>query len=89
MIRGDRELLAELARLNRSMASLCMRIMDGSASIAEQRDYADRLVAAGERLRRRGDGMNTAIVEGEVVVDRSLVLPVHTMEPPWSRERRW
>lgn len=53
MIREDRELLAELARLNTAMASLALRIMDGSASAAEQRDYAQRLIAAGERLGRR------------------------------------
>jgi hypothetical protein len=50
MIGEDRELLAELARLNRSMASLCMRMMDGTASAAEQVDYARRLIAAGQRL---------------------------------------
>lgn len=35
MIRKDRELLAELARLNTVMASLALRIMDGSASTTE------------------------------------------------------
>jgi hypothetical protein len=43
MIREDRELLAELARLNTAMASFAMRIMDGSVSIAEQQSYAQRL----------------------------------------------
>jgi hypothetical protein len=49
----DRELLAELARLNTAMASLALRIMDGSASVAEQHNYAQRLIAAGERLQQR------------------------------------
>lgn len=44
MIREDRELLTELARLNTAMASLAMRIMEGSASAAEQQDYAQRLI---------------------------------------------
>ncbi len=37
VIREDWELLAELAWLNTGMASLALRIMDGSASLAEQR----------------------------------------------------
>lgn len=45
MIREDRELLAELARLNTAMASLALRIMDGSASVVEQQDYAQSLIA--------------------------------------------
>jgi hypothetical protein len=49
VIREDRELLAELARLNTAMAPLAMRMMGGTASAAEQKDYAQRLVAAGER----------------------------------------
>ncbi|MBV9142017.1 MAG: hypothetical protein JO115_14060 [Pseudonocardiales bacterium] len=54
MIRADRELLAELARLNREMAPLAMRIMDDSASADEQHNYAQRLIAAGERCPFRG-----------------------------------
>ncbi|HET9255191.1 MAG TPA: hypothetical protein VFO16_08315 [Pseudonocardiaceae bacterium] len=65
MIREDRELLAELARLNRAMASLAMRMIDGTASAAEQRDYAHRLIAAGERMRKRADGMAVVVIEGE------------------------
>ena len=88
MIREDRELLAELARLNTAMASLAMRIMDGSASVVEQQDYAQGLIAAGERLWQRAAGMGVAIVEGEVVVHgslaRSLSLPAHTTEPDWE-----
>ncbi|MDQ3762057.1 MAG: hypothetical protein M3460_10275 [Actinomycetota bacterium] len=52
MIREDRELLAEMARLNRDMTPLVMKIMDGSATAAEQHDYAQRIIAVGERLRR-------------------------------------
>jgi hypothetical protein len=56
VIREDRELLTELARLNRELAPLAMRIMEHAASAAEQADYAQRLIAAGERLRRRAAG---------------------------------
>jgi hypothetical protein len=37
-------LLVELARLNGDMASFALRIMDGSASVAEQH-YAQQLMA--------------------------------------------
>ncbi|MGH3870752.1 MAG: hypothetical protein ACRDSR_04425 [Pseudonocardiaceae bacterium] len=79
MIREDRELLAELARLNRDMASLGMRIMDGSASADEQVNYAQRLIAAGKLLRRRAGGVRT-VIEGYVLVDGPIALPVHTVE---------
>lgn len=86
MIREDRELLAELARLNREMASLCMRIMDGSAGFAEQREYARRLVAAGERLGRRGGEKAGVVIEGEVVVGELPAFPGHAVEPHRTHE---
>lgn len=89
MIREDRELLAELARLNSAMASLALRIMDGSATAGEQWDYAQRLIAAGERLRCRADEMNYPIIEGEVTVSSVLVFPGHTVEhSEWRRVNR-
>lgn len=84
MIREDRELLAELARLNGDTAQLGMRIMEGSASAIEQQHYARRLIAVGERLQRRVDEMNHPIIEGEVLAGVSLVLPEHTVEPDWK-----
>lgn len=84
MIREDRELLAELARLNSDMASLAMRIMDGTASPAEQQHYGQRLIAVGERLRRRADGIGGTVVEGEVFANRPLTLPAHTVKPCWE-----
>ena len=85
MIREDRELLAELARLNGDMASLALRVMEGSASAAEQRHYAKRLIAAGERLQRRADGLGGAVIEGEVVAGASIAFPAHTVEPEWEQ----
>ncbi|MGH3882487.1 MAG: hypothetical protein ACRDRY_09675 [Pseudonocardiaceae bacterium] len=84
MIREDRELLAELARLNGDMAALALRVMEGSASAAEQRHYAKRLIAAGERLQRRADGMGV-VIEGEVVAGAPIALPAHTVAPEWER----
>ncbi|MGH3510775.1 MAG: hypothetical protein ACRDRB_00680 [Pseudonocardiaceae bacterium] len=81
MIRGDRELLTELARLNREMAPLAMRIMDGSASSAEQHAYAERLITAGERLRRRAVGTSAAVIEGEIFINDPLALPENSVEP--------
>jgi hypothetical protein len=83
VIREDRELLAELARLNGDMASLALRMMDGSASGAEQMHYAQRLIAGGERLKRRADGMGDSIIERGFVVE-SIALPGHAMEPDWE-----
>lgn len=81
MIREDRELLAELARLNSAMASLALRIMDGSATAGEQRDYAQRLIAAGERLQARVDEMNFLVIDGEVMVSAAaLAFPEHTVK---------
>ena len=88
MIREDRELLAELARLNTAMAPLAMCMIEGTASAAEQQKFAMRLIAAGQRLSRRATAMGGAIVEGEVVVDGSIALPTHTVEPPWIREHQ-
>jgi hypothetical protein len=68
VIREDRELLADLYRLNAALASLALRIMDGTASPAEQLDYAQRLSRAGERLRQRAVGMSTAVIEGTVII---------------------
>ena len=81
MIRDDRELLTELARINRELAPLAMRIMEGSASASEQQDYAERLIAAGEWLRRRADGTKAAIIEGEVLTNGPLALPGNSVEP--------
>jgi hypothetical protein len=80
VIREDRELLAELARLNREMTPLAMRIMDGSASVAQQQDYALRLIAAGERLWRRVSEASGSVIEGEVLTNDLLALPGHTVE---------
>ena len=80
MTREDRELLAELARLNRAMAPLAMRIMDGSASVSEQQDYARGMIAAGERLRLRAS-KGGAVIEGEVLEGDALTLQPCAPEP--------
>ena len=81
MTREDRELLAELARLNKGMAPLCMCIMDGSASAAEQQDYAQRLIAAGERLRKRADEISRSVIDGEVLTSGSIARKDQSMNP--------
>lgn len=81
MIREDRELLTELARLNNAMAPLALCIMEGTASVAEQHDYARRLIAAGERLRHRADETGGAIIEGEVLANGPIASPAHTTAP--------
>jgi len=82
VIREDRELLALLARLNTDMVSLAMRIMEHLASADEQAHYAQRLIAAGERLQRRANEMGGAVIESEVVLmNGPLTLPELTVEP--------
>jgi hypothetical protein len=89
MIREDRELLAELARLNTEMASLALRMMDGSASPGEQQGYAQRLITAGQRLRRRAEGTAPIVIEGESVEslaprEPTVELPMYTLELDWQ-----
>lgn len=81
MIREDRELLAELARLNTDMVSFAMRIMDDSASADEQQNYAERLIAAGERLQRRANETAGVVIEGEVLANKPLTLPRLSVQP--------
>ncbi|MCA1704067.1 MAG: hypothetical protein LC808_12710 [Actinobacteria bacterium] len=81
---GDRELLAELARINTDIPALGLRIMEGSASVAEQQHYAERLIAAGHQLKRRAAGATGVTIEGEFYVEGSaepIVLPAHPAEP--------
>jgi hypothetical protein len=84
VIREDRELLAELARLNSAMAPLALRIIEGSVGTAEQAHYAHRLIAAGEWLLRRADDNGATVIEGEVLANGPLTLPAHTVSPDWE-----
>ncbi|MGH3870566.1 MAG: hypothetical protein ACRDSR_03460 [Pseudonocardiaceae bacterium] len=81
MIREDRELLADLARLNTAMVPFAMRIIEDTATAAEQHKYALWLIAAGERLQRRADGVRGAVVDGEVLIAGPLTFPPQTVEP--------
>ncbi|HEY2763165.1 MAG TPA: hypothetical protein VGJ13_04005 [Pseudonocardiaceae bacterium] len=53
MIRADRELLTDLARMNTDVVDLAMRIMDSTATTEEQQTFADRLIDLGTRLGHR------------------------------------
>lgn len=85
MIREDRELLTELARVNRDLAPLAMRIMEGSADSTEQRHYGLRLIAAGQRLCHRADENGRLVVTGEVVVEEPLNGPISVPNPISAR----
>lgn len=78
MIREDRELLAELARLNTDVVPLAMRLMEGSATAQDQRIFAQRLIAAGERLRYRADDSERVVIDGEAVFAEAQGLPTDT-----------
>lgn len=69
MIREDRELLAELARVNTDVVPLAMRVMDGSATAEEQHEMAGRLIDLGQRLRQRADRA-ARVIEGHIVDDQ-------------------
>ncbi len=68
MIREDRELLAELGRLNSDVVPFAMKMMDESVPVTaeEQYAFAERLMAMGRRLQSRASGVGS-VVEGEVV----------------------
>ncbi|MGH3896922.1 MAG: hypothetical protein ACRDTA_01460 [Pseudonocardiaceae bacterium] len=87
MIREDRVLLAELARLNSGMPSLALRMMDGSASVAEQRSYAQCLIAAGEQLTRRANGMREAVIEEQALAAEMIALPGYSVGPVRNDEQ--
>ncbi len=63
MIRADRELLAELARLNSDVVPLAMRIMGEGVTPDEQHAFADRLIAMARQLQARASGF---VIEGDV-----------------------
>lgn len=81
MIRSDRELLADLARINRDMVAFCMRLIDDLATADEQTHYAQHLIAAGERLQRRANEPIEVIIDGEVITNGPVTLPELTTGP--------
>ncbi len=79
--REDRELLAELARVNSEVAPVAMRVMDESVTAEEQRALAKRLIEVGQRLRERAERTNR-VVEGRVVADQDFEHnPAQRQEP--------
>ncbi len=74
MNRDDRVLLSELARLNTDMPALALRMMEGSASAAEQHSYAQRLIAAGQQLQRRAHRMRGVVIEGQALATETITL---------------
>lgn len=63
MIRADRELLAELARLNSDVVPLAMSMMENSATADEQHAFAERLIVMARQLQARASGV---VIEGDV-----------------------
>ena len=66
----DRELLAELARLNSDVTPFAMRVIDGSITAEEQHEFADRLVALGQWFHERATGP-ALVIEGEILTPDS------------------
>lgn len=67
MIRADRELLAELARLNSDVVPLAMRIMGESVTADEQHAFAERLIVMARRLQVRA---SVTVIEDAVTGKR-------------------
>lgn len=82
MIRADRELLAELARVNTDVVPLAMSVMDGSATAAAQHEMAGRLIDVGQRLRERAT-RTAHVIEGRLVGEdaQATAMAVPNQEP--------
>jgi hypothetical protein len=74
VIRKDRELLVELARVNTDVVPLAMHIMEESATAAEQYEFAERLIVLGQRLHRRVDEAHQIVIDGTALVPQSVAL---------------
>ncbi|MGH3626579.1 MAG: hypothetical protein ACRDRL_03945 [Sciscionella sp.] len=59
MIREDRELLAELAKLNRMVPSVVLGLMEGTLPADAQAVFGQWLIAIGEVLLTRAEGEDT------------------------------
>ncbi len=67
MIREDRELLAELARLNKQLVTFAWKLMDDKLTPTEQHAVACRLVDLAEAIQARAQRQDAEVIEGEVV----------------------
>ncbi len=70
MIREDRELLAELARLNKQLVVFAWGVMEARLSAAEYRAVAAWLGDLAEAIQARAQRQDAGVVEAEVVEDR-------------------
>lgn len=73
MIRADRELLAELARLNSDVVPLAMHIMGESATADEQHAFAERLIAMARQLQARALDV---VIEGDIAAISDTAVPL-------------
>ncbi len=70
MTREDRELLAELARLNKQLVTFAWGVMEARLSAAEHYAVAGWLVDLAEAIQARAQREKAGVVEGEIVEDR-------------------
>jgi hypothetical protein len=61
----DRELLAELSRVNTDVPTVTLSILDGSFTQEQHDAFAARLIAPGKAIQRRG---RQEVIDGSVVV---------------------
>ena len=70
MIREDRELFAELARLNKRLVAFAWGVMDDAVPADEQHEVARQLVDLAEAVQARAQREESRVIEGEIVEDR-------------------
>lgn len=63
MRREDRELLADVAQINTALPAFALHVMGNTATPAEHRAVADRVIALGEAIRQRAE--NRTIISPE------------------------
>jgi hypothetical protein len=74
MIRADRELLADFARMNSDVVTLAMQIMDDSATSEEQQTFAERLIELGTRLSHQAR-RTRIVIDGDTGTDGTEEFP--------------
>jgi hypothetical protein len=65
VIRRTRELLASLASLNQQVPGVVLGILDASLPPAEQAEFGDLLIAAGERLREHARTERAEVIDSD------------------------
>lgn len=72
VIREDRILLTELARLNTAVPELAIRMMDGALSTEEQIAFGRWLLSMAEAIMQRAERSQAFVLDGQVLLETGL-----------------